>query len=100
MNGWVATAAEQVGYVEETYEKRPDKVGNAAAAAVTNVAGDWAFTEVGAESGALIGAMPFLSGPTFGASIAIGAVVGGVVGHLTYSYGAKPHVKDFYMGDY
>ncbi len=87
--GNIATVAEQGAYVMSVPDSQKLL---AAGAAVTNVAGDISSTYLGAQGGAAVGA--WLAPWTFGLSIPVGAVAGGIIGHYTYSEVATERVRE------
>jgi hypothetical protein len=94
--GVAATTVEEGSYLLDTYKNHPDKIGLATGATVGNIAGDAAFTYGGGVAGAWLGA--FFAPVTLGASVPIGAFVGGVVGHLVYDWEVKPFVREGWTG--
>ena len=94
--GWGATLVEEGSYVMNTHNTNPDKTWHAAAASVTNVAGDMSAIYGGMKFGAWIGA--YAAPYTFGLSIPLGAVAGGVIGHFAYDGLIKPEVRQGWTG--
>ena len=94
--GWGATIVEEAAYLSSVQANHPDKIKHATGATLVNVAGGAGAIYLGAKGGALAGT--FFAPFTFGASIPIGAVFGGVVGHYFYSERAKDQVREILTG--